>query len=139
MVMPDTYFFGEQPYSFLANSVSPMDLACWPIRPEQLGKLGQVQISTPPEGAVLDCKDKDPQCGFGHSWGAMAFDRMVLSHASPDMPHTGFMIPKLIKEEVQVNARVMVGSYYDCGSPVEYLQMLVAANLVKSEFGDKLQ
>jgi len=44
LVMPDTYFFGEQPYEYLATSKNELNLACWDIRPEQRGKLGQVLI-----------------------------------------------------------------------------------------------
>ena len=124
MVMPDTYFFGEQPYKFLADSVSEMALACWAIRPEQAGKLGQVLISGTPEGLVLDSRDKDPDCLFEHSWGAMAFNRSALTHANPEMPHTGYIIPSLLSSEVEVSARVMEGSYFDCGTPREYLKML---------------
>ena len=124
MVMPDTYFHGEQPYEYLASSTSGMDLACWPIRKEQLGKLGQVLIQDLPEGVVLDSKDKEPDCKWPHSWGAMAFNRRALSHAMTDMPHTGYMIPKLLESRLEVRARVLEGTYFDCGTPREYLQML---------------
>jgi hypothetical protein len=124
MVMPDTYFSGEQPYEYLANSTSEMDLACWPIRQEQLGKLGQVLIQDLPEGAVLDSRDKDPNCKWPQSWGAMAFNRGALSFAMTDMPHTGYIIPKLLESRLEVRARVLEGIYFDCGTPREYLQML---------------
>lgn len=124
MVMPDTYFFGEQPYEYLATSTSEMDLACWPIRQEQRGKLGQVLIQDLPEGVVLKSRDKDPNCEWTHSWGAMAFNRGALSFASKDMPHTGYMIPKILESGVEVRARALDGTYFDCGTPREYLQML---------------
>jgi len=123
MVMPDTYFLGEQPYSYLAHSSSPMDLACWNIRPEQAGKLGQVLIDED-LGSVTDAKDKEAGCQFRHSWGAMSFDRSVLDCADAAMPHTGYMIPKLLQARIQVQARVMDGRYFDCGTPREYLDML---------------
>ena len=126
MVMPDTYFMGEQPYEFLAASSSSMDVACWPIRPDQAGKLGQVSLSSTPQGKVTQVKDKDPECSFSHFWGAMAFDRKALAHATPEMPHTGYLIPKLLKEQISVHSVVMDGEYFDCGSPTEYLQMLAA-------------
>lgn len=124
MVMPDTYFFGEQPYDFLAKGDSALDLACWKIRPEQSGKLGQVLLGEVPEGEVLDSRDKDPECSYEHSWGAMAFDRSALAYAEPDMPHTGYVIPRLIESRIPIRARVFSGEYFDCGTPREYLKML---------------
>jgi hypothetical protein len=124
MVMPDTYFLGEPPYEYLATSTSEMDLACWPIREEQIGKLGQVLIQGLPEGVVLESRDKDPNCKWPHSWGAMAFNRGALSSAMTEMPHTGYMIPKLLESGVEVRAKVLDGIYFDCGTPREYLHML---------------
>ena len=124
MVMPDTYFFGEQPYEFLATGDLALQLACWRIRPEQAGKLGQVLLSEVPEGEVRDSRDKDPECEYEHSWGAMAFDRAALTYAEPDMPHTGYVIPRLIESGISIGARVFSGDYYDCGTPREYLKML---------------
>ena len=124
MVMPDTYFFGEQPYEYLSNGTSEMDLACWKIRQEQHGKLGQVLIREIPEGAVLESRDKDPNCQWPHSWGAMGFNKSALAFADPEMPHTGYMIPHLLEAGVNVNAKVLDGVYFDCGTPREYLQML---------------
>jgi hypothetical protein len=124
MVMPDTYYHGDQPYKYLAESQASMDLACWEIRPEQAGKLGQVLISDLPEGAVLESRDKDPECRFRHSWGAMSFDRSCISQATSEMPHTGYIIPKLLSAGITVKAKVMNGQYFDCGTPREYLNML---------------
>lgn len=124
IVMPDTYFSGEQPYEFLAKTLDPMNLALWPIRAEQLGKLGQVRIRALPEGAVLDARDKDETCDYPHAWGAMSLDVETLRHATQDMPHTGFMIPELIKLNISIHGKLMDGLYYDCGTPTEYINML---------------
>jgi hypothetical protein len=124
MVMPDTYFSGEQPYEYLATGDSELNLACWRIRHEQHGKLGQVLIQGSPEGEVHESRDKDPNCQWPHSWGAMAFNRGALSSATPDMPHTGYMIPELLGAGVKIRAKVMDGNYFDCGTPREYLNML---------------
>lgn len=124
MVMPDTYFLGEQPYQYLASSNAILDLACWKIRPEQAGKLGQVLLNADPEGQVLDSRDKDPNCEFEHSWGAMAFARPALAYADSEMPHTGYIIPRLLESGSLVRARVISGDYFDCGTPREYLKML---------------
>ena len=124
MVMPDTFFSGEQPFEFLAKGESEMQVACWRIRQSQIGKLGQVKLSGLPEGQILDSRDKDPTCVYEHSWGAMSFRREVLRFASPEMPHTGFLLPELISKGIEVRGREMSGLYYDCGTPSEYVQML---------------
>lgn len=130
MVMPDTFFFGELPYSFLARSESQMSLACWKIRPEQFGKLGQIQLSENHSGGqaeeffVNKSDDKNPECTFEFSWGAMAFNREVMDFATDEMPHTGYLLPPLLENSVSVTAKVMNGEYFDCGTPSEYLAML---------------
>lgn len=124
LVMPDTYFFGEQPYEYLANSKNELNLACWDIRPEQRGKLGQVLIEGGNKGTILDSKDKDPECVYPHSWGAMAFDRSILSLAEASMPHTGYLIKPALVAGKSLEGSVMAGRYFDCGTPREYLQML---------------
>jgi choline kinase len=124
LVMPDTYFFGEQPYEYLATSENELNLACWDIRPEQRGKLGQVLIEGGNPGAIVDSKDKDLDCVFPHSWGAMAFDRSILELAEASMPHTGYLIEPALNAGKSVEGRVMGGRYFDCGTPREYLQML---------------
>lgn len=130
MVMPDTYFLGGLPYEYLAQSTSPMSLACWKIRPEQYGKLGQVLLS--PSGLtaqtgeykVTQSEDKNPDCRFEHSWGAMAFNREVMGFAKNEMPHTGYLLQPLLNSSIEVSAKVMKGDYFDCGTPSEYLSML---------------
>jgi hypothetical protein len=42
LCMPDTYFEGELPYKNLGALSGDLKLACWEIRPEQKGKLGQI-------------------------------------------------------------------------------------------------
>ena len=124
MIMPDTFFAGEKPYGYLGDSTTPLTLAAWSIREEQQGKLGQIRISKLPSGEVLEAEDKNPACKFPHSWGAMAFSRDVIHYFSRDMPHTGYVIPKLIEAGIRVEAKVMSGTYFDCGTPTEYLEML---------------
>lgn len=128
MVMPDTYFQGELPYEYLATGAEKMNLACWKIRAEQYGKLGQVQISksSPEEtqGTVSSSRDKDPSCRFPFSWGAMSFSREVLELADDEMPHLGYVLPQLLEKNMQIHAKVIDGEYFDCGTPQEYISML---------------
>jgi choline kinase len=124
LVMPDTHFFGEQPYEYLAEAKSDLNLACWEIRQEQRGKLGQVLIEGGARGRVLDSKDKDPNCQFPHSWGAMSFSRAILEVADGTMPHTGYTINPALAAGMTVEGNVFSGKYFDCGTPREYLEML---------------
>lgn len=124
MVMPDTYFSGEKPYEYLSLSKAPMNLACWTIQNEQIGKLGQINLATEPIGRVIDAKDKTPNCNYPFSWGAMAFDRGTLELANKEMQSVGDLLPIMIKTNLEIIGRVMNGKYFDCGTPAEYIKML---------------
>jgi hypothetical protein len=125
LCMPDTYFEGELPYENLANLNSDLKLACWQIREEQKGKLGQVLFKhSHGDLKVLDSRDKDPSCDFDFSWGAMSFRRELLELGDVDMPHTGYLIKPAIERGFDVSGFVVAGQYFDCGTPKEYLQML---------------
>lgn len=121
LAMPDTYFYGQLPWTSLANSKSSLHLACWKIRDDQAGKLGQVLIE---KGEVLESKDKDPSCAFPHSWGAMSFSKEMLEFADVTTPHLGYFIQPVIDGGNKVTAEEMQGSYFDCGTPSEYLDLL---------------
>ena len=125
LCMPDTYFEGELPYENLGSLECDLKLACWAIRPEQKGKLGQILFEAGNNPSkVIDSRDKDPDCMFEHSWGAMSFKRDVLKLGNPEMPHTGYLIKPAIEKRLIVDGFVVNGSYFDCGTPKEYLQML---------------
>jgi hypothetical protein len=124
IAMPDTYLLGELPFSYLANSKADLSLALWRIRDDQKGKLGQVLLDNPHEGNVVNARDKDIDCDYEHSWGAMGINRSILELADPEMPHVGYLIPPAFESGATVAGKVFEGSYYDCGTPREYLTML---------------
>jgi hypothetical protein len=125
LCMPDTYFEGELPYESLAGLKGDLKLACWEIRPEQKGKLGQILFQAGNEKLeVIDSRDKDPSCTFDHSWGAMSFKRGLLELGDLEMPHTGYLIKPALENGLFVEGYVVKGSYFDCGTPKEYIQML---------------
>lgn len=124
VVMPDTYFHGELPWLALSSKPTPLHLACWPIRQDQKGKLGQVKIVN---NIVLGSRDKDPECDFPNSWGAMVFDKEMLAFADPSSPHIGYFIQPIIDAGHMVTSNVLDGRYFDCGTPSEYLSMLSSA------------
>ena len=73
---------------------------------------------------IIDSRDKDANCNFDFSWGAMAFRRELLLLASLEMPHTGYLISPAIQNRLDVNGFIVNGQYFDCGTPIEYLTML---------------
>jgi hypothetical protein len=121
VVMPDTVFESDESYNF-ANLKSDLDLSLWRIRSDQYGKLGQVSIS--PEGKVLDCVDKNPDCKYEFSWGAMTFSRKFLDHLDIDFPHVGYGIVPALRAKLSVNGVILPGRYWDCGTPTEYIRYL---------------
>jgi len=125
LCMPDTYFEGGLPYADLSELEGDLKLACWKIRPEQKGKLGQVLFGEEQDASnIVDSRDKDVSCTFDFSWGAMSFRRQILEMANPEMPHTGYLIKPAIDLGLDVHGFVVKGEYFDCGTPKEYISML---------------
>jgi NDP-sugar pyrophosphorylase family protein len=123
MVMPDTYFSGAQPYEYLSNASHSLNLALWEIREEQRGKLGQVEVDQISNLATA-AEDKNPLCPYKYAWGAMSFNREVISRSSDSMSSIGDVIPKLIEDGIEIHTAVFRGKYFDCGTPKEYVSLL---------------
>lgn len=124
LAMPDTFFLGQQPYKRLDPAPELVDLAIWEMRDEQKGKLGQVLCA---DGVVDRLEDKDPNCDFPHVWGAMTFSRKLGSFVDPAEPHIGYAVASAIASGEPVTAKIIEGSYFDCGTPREYISMLEQA------------
>lgn len=125
LVMPDTFFAGELPYERLSRQPVCADVACWPIRQGQRGKLGQLRISK--EGRVLEMQDKDPLCTFPQAWGALSFSRELIPYMRSSDPHIGYALASAVVDGAPITAFVVNGRYYDCGTAAEYLEMLTQA------------
>lgn len=121
LVMPDTFFLGEKPYAKLSPKPDLVDLACWKIRNDQKGKLGQVLID---ENQAIDIQDKDPSCEYEYSWGSLTFSRQLMNFASSSDPHIGYAVRSALKSGETIHAQKIHGKYFDCGTPSEYLNML---------------
>jgi len=121
LVMPDTYFLGEQPYAKLTQKPDVAELACWRIREDQKGKLGQVVSEN---GRALDVLDKKIDCDYEYSWGSLTFNRELLHHADDSDPHIGYAVKRAIDAHLNVTTTEMEGKYFDCGTPREYVTML---------------
>jgi hypothetical protein len=122
LVMPDTYFSGEQSYGKLSNSPDFCDLALWEIRPEQRGKLGEVDIDL--EGIVNVIVDKNPDSLLKYSWGSLTFNLQLKKYIDVKEPHIGYAIFNALKNDEIITTKIIEGKYYDCGTPEEYLALL---------------
>ena len=121
LIMPDTYFQGDLPYSAMMSRPNTAHLACWTIQTQQKGKLGQVDLVN---SEVKSIEDKNPNCLYDLSWGALTFSRKLMHFASPADPHIGYAVKKAIQSGESITGTKIQGKYYDCGTPDEYLLML---------------
>lgn len=121
LVMPDTFFLGENPHVFLTELEEDLRLALWNIRDSQRGKLGQVRTS---ESSAIEVVDKDPTCELPNSWGALSFTRNFSNLFNVKMPHVGYAIPIAIDKAMSNKFKVNEGQYFDCGTPSEYFELI---------------
>lgn len=121
MIMPDTYFLGDNPHSFLSSGDDELNLALWEIQDHQKGKLGQIHLVG---NKAIASSDKDADCHFPYSWGALSFGKNFCSLLDSKMPHIGYGIPESIRLKQNNNCMVMDGAYYDCGTPYEYFEVI---------------
>ena len=121
MVMPDTYFMGENPRLFFRENPGKVCIASWKIRDSQRGKLGQIEIA---QNQLIRVVDKDPGCELEDAWGALAFNREFVQCLDAQMPHVGYGLPNLIKKEMPHLVKEIAGEYFDCGTPSEYFSLV---------------
>jgi NDP-sugar pyrophosphorylase family protein len=122
LVMPDTYFQGQMPYDMELEKDELVTLACWKIRPEQRGKLGQVEIT---DGSkVVDMRDKDPNCEYDYSWGSLIFRKELHKYMDLSEPHIGYAVKNALVSGNKIGAKKIEGKYFDCGTPSEYISLL---------------
>lgn len=122
LIMPDTFFSGTQPYGKLSIEPEFCDLALWEIRPEQRGKLGEVEIDL--EGRVKNIVDKNPKSLLKYSWGSLTFNLKLKKYLDPKEPHIGYALSSALRDDKKITTQIIKGKYYDCGTPEEYLDLL---------------
>lgn len=122
LIMPDTYFLGEQPYDLLNPDTRICNLACWEIRESQRGKLGEVKIDN--NNLVVDMIDKNINSSLKHSWGALTFNKNLIKYISNKDPHIGYAVKNALMDSEKIDATIINGKYYDCGTPEEYVDLL---------------
>lgn len=129
LIMPDTFFLHQQPYNLLDSKTNFCNLACWRIRDEQRGKLGEVKIDN--NNLVVDMVDKKPNNGYKYAWGALTFNKKLVKYINDEEPHIGYAVKNAMEAGEKIDASVVDGKYYDCGTPSEYLELLEETLLTK--------
>ena len=122
LIMPDTFFSKEQPYGKLNQKPDFCDLALWSIRPEQRGKLGEVDIDS--NNIVKNIIDKNPKSFLKYSWGALTFNKKLEKYINPKDPHIGYALSKALENGEDITTKLINGKYFDCGTPEEYIDLL---------------
>jgi hypothetical protein len=126
--MPDTYFVGGNPYRDLTQQPpADVSLIVFPTRPEQVGKVGSVELRD--DGIVYDHADKEPERDFGVHWGVMEFTPGVEQFLSSDATTGGYLIAEALARDLVVRGHLVGYPYFDCGTFHEYLQCLTLVNL----------
>jgi len=127
--MPDSYFFqSENAYDRLRTTEPEVTVAVFPIRGNQIGRVGQVEIANREDGTelfdVLSIVDKTATCTFPYVWGAVGFGRELMDIANPTDPHIGYSMARWVSQNRLTSATVAGTAYYDCGTPEEYWSLL---------------
>lgn len=126
LVMPDTYFLKSNPHNFLKETEKNKELCkliCWKIRNEQRGKLGEVDIDIKTDVAK-NIIDKNPESNLKYAWGALSFSNKIKQYINPSDPHIGYAALNLINNNCIVRTKIVDGSYFDCGTPQEYISLI---------------
>lgn len=132
--MPDTYWSADNVYHRLAEELrdgADVAVACWRVRPDQIGKVGQVALD---DGLLItQVVDKDPTCTFDYMWGAIAWDPEFWAHIRPDMQTVGDALQAAVLAGLEVCAVLVPGEYWDCGTPDEYFNCVVQIETRRGE------
>lgn len=138
MLMGDTYFFVNtyDRLPTLTGYVKQMQtllqedektiatLLLFPIRSEQVGKLGQVDFDADTKD-VRAIVDKTVDCPLQYAWGAMMFKPQFYDYVVADEPHLGYAIMPAIRAGWKVKVVAADAcEYYDCGTLHEYIGLL---------------
>lgn len=121
--MPDTWFSSKgNVYERLIATDSDVAIACFPIRQDQVGKVGQVELGE--AGRVARIVDKNPECSFPLLWGAVSFGKDLMKFSSPGDPHIGQALARWVDASRPASGIVLGDSYFDCGTGEEYWRLL---------------
>jgi CTP:molybdopterin cytidylyltransferase MocA len=134
--MPDTYWTAPDVYQQLARLLSngvDVAVAVWSMRDDQRGQLGQVAINNITR--VQKVVDKDPDCLFPWSWGALAWKPAFWDCIDPMTPHVGYAVQAAIEAGLSVMAVRVEGDYHDCGTFEQYARLCIALTCEGEKIG----
>lgn len=123
--MPDAYTEDDNVYPKLAAALedgAQVAVALFRARPHQHLKAGMCDTDG---NQVVSVEDKPPETILAWLWGALAWKPVFWEHLRPDDPHVGYALPRAIAAGLDVRAVRMEGGYYDCGTFLEYEELIV--------------
>lgn len=130
--LPDTFIEDDRCYAKLARMVNAgVDVAVgvFETRPKQHRKLGMCVIE---HGYLLDVIDKPKETNLKYAWGVLAWRPSFWDYIEPSDPHVGYALPRAIAAGLDVRTMIMDGSYWDCGTPDEYFDLITHLHLEKA-------
>lgn len=122
--MPDTYFEDEYAYLRLTDALDKgADLAVglFFTRLKQRHKLGMCDVIG---GKIVSVVDKPAKTHMIWAWGILAWKPAFWECIHRDDPHVGYGIPRALGAGLNVEAVRMVGGYWDCGTVLEYADLM---------------
>lgn len=122
--MPDTYFTDADAYRKVIEGLDGADISVgvFETRPEQRHKLGMVRIDD--DNFITDVIDKPAKTYLRDAWGIIAWRPVFWPYIYPIDATVGDALTRAIRAGLPIRAVVMDGSYYDCGTPDEYFQLI---------------
>jgi hypothetical protein len=123
--LADTAFHGSSYfdiYSGLREVDSDFALGLFKVRPDQFGKLGQVEVNS--GGKVISMKDKTFDCNYPAIWGLAKVPGSTFAELNISDAHIGITIEKLVNQGQYVSGIMNNSEYYDCGTFNEYTKYL---------------
>jgi hypothetical protein len=129
--LPDTYWSNDgliSAYKQLQQSKESCDtiLAVFRIRPDQVGKLGQLEFDM--NGQLLRMNDKDLTCNYEFAWGAVKFTKSMITDLDIKQPHVGYTVKNLLSLGTRIDCIEIDTRYFDCGTFPEYSLLLGLLN-----------
>lgn len=129
LTLPDTYLTSFDARSLLGFSGGMTALGVWKTRPDQVGRVGQVEIDS--TGKVLDHRDKLANCSFRWMWGAIAFDKSFMELVLESEDSLATALDSCVAAGTLTAVR-SGGQYFDCGTLDEYLIALRASKRTRT-------
>lgn len=125
LTMPDTFFKDKEVIDNLVNNYRKSDslisTALWEIQNYQIGKLGQVDISS---NYLVDVIDKDASCKYKFCWGGIVWNKKLNKFILNNESHIGYMLKPTINSGFKISYEKASDIYYDCGTFEEYASLI---------------